>query len=57
MSTAAFVSPPLLVGVSVTGPTAVGVMVKVCATAELENVSTTGVDTPPPEGVRVMVPV
>ena len=47
----------MLVGVSVTGPTAVGVMVNVCAAAELLNVSATGVETQPPEGVRVMVPV
>ena len=42
---------------SVTGPTAVGVMVNVCAAAELLNVSTTGLDNPPPDGVIVMVPL
>jgi hypothetical protein len=46
-----------LAGVSVTGPTAVGVMVNVCATDEPLNVSTTGVDNPPPDGVSVTVPL
>ena len=46
----------MLVGVNVTGPTAVGVMVNVCAAALL-NVSTIGVDSPPPDGVIVIVPV
>ena len=50
-------SDPLLVGVSVTGPTAVGVMVNVCAVDELENVSTVAVDNPPPLGVIVIIPV
>ena len=50
-------SDPLLVGVSVTGPTAVGVIVNVCAVDELENVSTVAVDNPPPLGVIVIVPV
>jgi len=49
-------SEPLLVGVSVTGPAAVGVIVNVCAVDAL-NVSTMGVDSPPPEGVIVIVPV
>ena len=57
MSAAGLVSEPLLVGVRVTGPTAVGVTVNVCAAAELLNVSTTGVDNPPPDGVMVMVPL
>ncbi len=57
MSAAGLVSEPLLVAVSVTGPTAVGVTVKVCATAELLNVSTTGVDNPAPDGVTVTVPL
>ena len=35
VSAAGLVSDPLLLGVSVTGPTAVGVMVNVCGTAEL----------------------
>jgi hypothetical protein len=48
---------PELAGVSVTVPAEVGVIVKVCAAAELLNVSTIGVDSPPPLGVRVMVPV
>jgi hypothetical protein len=47
----------LFVGVSVTGPTEVGVIVNVWETAEFENVRTTGVLKPPPEGVIVMVPV
>jgi hypothetical protein len=46
----------VLVGVSVTGPTAVGVIVNVCAADELLNVSTTGFEIPPPEGVMVMLP-
>jgi hypothetical protein len=54
---AGLVSVPLLLGVSVTGPTAVGVMVNVCDAAELLNVSTTGVDKPPPDGVTVIVPL
>jgi hypothetical protein len=48
---------PLLAGVKLTGPTAVGAMVNVCAVDELLNVSTTGVDNPPPEGVIVIVPL
>jgi hypothetical protein len=32
-------------------------MVNVCAADELLNVSTIGVDNPPPEGVIVMVPL
>ena len=51
------VSEPLLLGVSVTGPTAVGVMVNVCDAAELLNVSVIGVDRPPPDGVMVIVPL
>ena len=51
------VSEPLLLGVRVTGPGAVGVMVKVWGVAELLKVSTTGVDSPPPEGINVIVPV
>jgi hypothetical protein len=51
------VSVPLLLGVSVTGPTAVGVMVNVCDAAELLNVSTLAVDRPPPDGVIVIVPL
>ncbi len=39
------------------GPRSVGVTVKVCGEEELVNVSTTGVLSPPPEGVIVMVPV
>ena len=50
------VSEPLLLGVSVTGPTAVGLIVNVCA-AELLNVSVIGVDSPPPDGVVVIVPL
>ena len=57
MSAVGFDSEPLLAGVKLTGPTAVGVTVNVCAAAELLNVSTTGVDKPPPDGVMVMVPV
>jgi hypothetical protein len=51
------VREPLLLGVSVTGPTAVGVMVNVCDAAELLNVSTIAVDRPPPDGVIVIVPL
>ncbi len=53
----ALVSEPLLLGVNVTGPTAVGVIVKVCAAAEALKVSTIGVESPPPDGVMVIVPV
>ena len=48
---------PLLLGVSVTGPTAAGVMVNVCDAAELLNVSMIGVDKPPPDGMIVIVPL
>jgi len=54
---AGFVSDPPLLGVSVTGPTAVGVIVNVCEAAELLNVSTIAMDTPPPDGVIVIVPL
>ena len=57
MSPDGFVRAVLFVGVSVTGPTAVGVIVNVCAADELLNVKTTGVESPPPDGVIVMVPV
>jgi hypothetical protein len=46
-----------LAGVSVTGPTAVGVTVNVCDAAELLKVSATGVASPPPDGVSVTVPL
>ncbi len=39
-----------------TGPTAPGVMVKVCSEEELLNDSTLGAESPPPDGVIVMVP-
>jgi hypothetical protein len=52
-----FVREPPLLGVRVTGPGAVGVIVKVWGAEELLNVSTTGADSPPPEGVNVIVPV
>ena len=45
-----------MVGVSVTGPIAVGVIVKVCAPDPL-NVNTIAVERPPPAGVIVIVPV
>ena len=51
------VSEPLLLGVSITGPTAIGVTVNVCGAAELLNVSVTAVETPPPAGVIVIVPL
>jgi hypothetical protein len=54
---AGLVSEPLLLGVSVTGPTAVGVIVNVCGAAELLYVSVIGVDKPPPDGVIVIVPL
>jgi hypothetical protein len=49
----------LLLGVSVTGPTAVGVKVTFCAADEALKVSTCALDAvnPPPEGVIVMVPL
>ena len=55
-SAGGLVSDPLFVGVSVTGPTAVGMIVNVCAADELLNVSTTAVESPPPEGLIVIVP-
>jgi hypothetical protein len=57
VSTAGFDNEPLFPGVSDTGPTAVGVIVKVWAAEELLNVRTMFEVIPPPEGVRVMVPV
>ena len=57
MSAAGLDSEPLLVGVSVNGPIAEGVTVNVWGADELANVSTTGVDNPPPDGVMVMVPL
>ena len=54
---AGLVSEPLLLAVSVTGPTAVGVIVNVCEAAELLNVSVIAVDRPPPDGVIVIVPL
>jgi hypothetical protein len=50
-------SEPLLDAVKVTGPTAVGVTVNVCGTAELLKVRVIGALKPPPLGVIVMVPV
>lgn len=47
----------MLAGVSVTGPTVVGVREKVWAAEEPEKVKVTGVDRPPPDGVIVIVPV
>jgi hypothetical protein len=52
-----FESEPLFEGISVTGPTLVGVIVNVCGAAVLLNVSTTGMLSPPPDGVMVMVPL
>ncbi len=57
MSAEGFDSEPLLLGVRVIGPTPVGVMVKVWAAEELENVRTMGVLSPPPDGVIVIVPL
>jgi hypothetical protein len=51
------VSAPLLVGVSVTGPTTVGVMVNVCAVEEFKNVRVVAVETPPPDGAIVIEPL
>ena len=51
------VNEPLLVGVSVTVPLVVGVIVNVCGVADEEKVRTIGVERPPPLGVMVMVPV
>ena len=53
----AFVSHPLLVVVSLTGPTAVGVIVKVCVLGELLKFSRIGLDSPPPEVLIVTVPL
>jgi hypothetical protein len=49
--------PPLLVGVRLTGPTALGVRVNDCAAAELLNVSTRAPENPPPDTVMVTVPL
>ena len=57
MSAAGFDSEPLLAGVSVTGPVAVGVMVNVCAVDEVLNVRVIGALNPPPVGVMVIAPV
>ena len=46
-----------MVGVKVTGPTAVGVIENVCAADELVKVNGIAVESPPPEGVMVIVPV
>ena len=56
-STDGFASPPLFDGVSVIVPDVVGVIVNVCATLELVNVFTIDVESPPPDGVMVIVPV
>jgi hypothetical protein len=52
-----FDSEPLFDGVRITGPTTTGVMVKVCAAAELLKVRTMALLRPPPLGVIVMLPV
>ena len=57
MSAAGFDREPLLAGIHVTGPTAVGVTVNVCEAAELLKVRVIGALKPPPAGVMVMVPV
>ena len=49
--------PPEFVGVSVTMPPTVGVIVNVCNALLLLKVLTIGVLRPPPEGVMVIVPV
>ena len=46
-----------MAGLKLTGPTAVGVTVNVCAAAELLNVRVIGALKPPPDGVMVMAPV
>jgi hypothetical protein len=51
------VNEPLLLGVNVTGPTLAGVIVNVCGVRESLNVSTIAVESPPPAGVIVIVPV
>jgi hypothetical protein len=56
LSAAGFERAPHLLGVRVSGPTAVAVTVNVCGDEELLNVSTVGDDNPPPDGVIVMVP-
>jgi hypothetical protein len=48
---------PLLVGVRVIDPAAVGVMVNVCGVAEFEKVNIVGERPKPPVGVKVIVPV
>jgi hypothetical protein len=54
---AGFSSEPLFVGVTTTGPVDVGVIVNVCAAAELLNDRVIGVPSPPPVAVIVIVPV
>jgi len=48
---------PLFVGVSVTGPADVGVIVNVCAAAVFLKFKMTAFESPPPDGVIVMLPV
>jgi hypothetical protein len=54
---AGFAREPLLLAVKVTGPTAAGVTVNVCAAAEPEKDRVIGALSPPPEGVIVIEPV
>jgi hypothetical protein len=54
---AGLLSVPEFVGVSVTVPGLVGVIVNVCAEIELVNVRTIGVERPPPLGAMLIVPV
>ncbi len=51
------ISPPLLVGVKVIEPASIGVIVNICGVTEPLKVKMIGVLSPPPEGVRVIVPV
>jgi hypothetical protein len=53
------VRPPLLVHVIVTVPTAVGVQLKFCGAEELDHVCViaSAPESPPPDGVPVMVPL
>ena len=48
---------PLFVGVRVTVPADVGVIVKVWAVDDADQVKVIGVESPPPTGVIVIVPV
>jgi hypothetical protein len=53
----ASVKVPLFVGVNVTGPSVLGVIVKVCGEFVVRTTTGIAVERPPPEGVTVTVPL